>query len=95
MTALKATPAAQNLLAEPAPQAGQPGPVTLILGGDFAGVNPPASPDQATGKGKAAAGSGHGVTPASQTTVQSRNAAASICSGLPAANPNPGTPPGG
>ena len=32
MTALKASPAAQNLLAEPAPQTGQPGPVTLVLG---------------------------------------------------------------
>ena len=97
-TALKATPAAQNLLAEPAPQAGQPGPVTLVLGGDFAGVNPPAAPQQATGKGKAKAAAGSGgasVGPASQTTVQTRNAAANICSGLPAANPNPGTPPGG
>jgi hypothetical protein len=27
-----------------------------------------------------------------QATVQSRNAGASICSGLPAANPDPGTP---
>jgi LCP family protein required for cell wall assembly len=97
-TALKATPAAQDLLAEPAPQAGQPGPVTLILGGDFAGVNPPAAPHQASGNGKAkaaAGGGGAGVSPASQTTVQTRNAAASICSGLPAANPDPGTPPGG
>ena len=40
MTALKAVPAGQNTLAEPAPQAGRPGPVTLILGADFAGVRP-------------------------------------------------------
>jgi hypothetical protein len=43
MTALKATPAAQNLLAEPAPQTGQPGPVTLVIGSDFAGVTGPAA----------------------------------------------------
>jgi LCP family protein required for cell wall assembly len=97
-TALKATPAAQNLLAEPAPQAGQPGPVTLVIGSDFAGVNPPAA-HPASGSGKAAA-SGPGKagrsaassSPATQTSVQSRNAGASICSGLPQANPNPGVP---
>lgn len=87
MTGLKATPAAQNLLAEPTPQTGQPGPVTLVIGGDFAGVNAPAAPRHA-GKGKAAAT----TSPASQTTVQSRNAGASICSGLPQANPDPGAP---
>lgn len=97
MTGLKATPAAQNLLAEPAPQTGQPGPVTLVLGADFAGVNAPAAPHHATGKGatgkgKAASGSTGTTTPASQTTVQSRNAGASICSGLPQANPDPGAP---
>ena len=42
MTALKSFPAGQNTLAEPASQVGTPGPVTLILGTDFAGVNPPA-----------------------------------------------------
>ena len=47
MTALKATPAAQNLLAEPAPQTGQPGPVTLVIGSDFTGVNAPAAPHRA------------------------------------------------
>jgi hypothetical protein len=37
----------------------------------------------------AASGPG-GASPATQTTVQSRNAGASICSGLSQANPNPG-----
>src|SRR5258708_2467705 len=44
MTALKAAPAAQNLLAEPAPQAGTAGPVTLTVGSDFAGVQRPLAP---------------------------------------------------
>ena len=87
MTALKATPAAQNLLAEPAPQTGQPGPVTLVIGSDFTGVTAAAAPHRAAGH-PAAGGAGTG----GQATVQSRNAGASICSGLPAANPDPGTP---
>ena len=94
MTGLKSAPAAQNLLAEPAPQTGQPGAVTLVIGTDFAGVNAPAAahPASGTGKGKAAAGGTASPSPATQTTVQSRNAGASICSGLPQANPNPGVP---
>jgi LytR cell envelope-related transcriptional attenuator len=99
MTALKVTPAAQGLLAEPAPQTGRPGPVTLVIGGDFAGVNAPAAAHSARGSGKAAA-AGNGTagpsaastSPGTQATVQSRNAGASICSGLPAANPSPGVP---
>jgi hypothetical protein len=87
MTALKAAPAAQNLLAEPAPQTGQPGPVTLVIGSDFTGVNAPAAAHRAAGH--AAAG---GADTGGQATVQSRNAGASICSGLPAANPDPGAP---
>ncbi len=93
MTALKSTPAAQDQLAEPAPQEGAAGPVTLVLGSDFTGVNAPAAPHHAARGGKAgssrktAAPGGTGGT-----AVQSRNAAASICSGLPAANPNPGAP---
>jgi len=86
MTALKATPAAQNLLAEPAPQTGQPGPVTLVIGSDFTGVNAPAAPRRAAGHTAGGADTG------GQATVQSRNAGASICSGLPAANPDPGAP---
>jgi len=96
-TALRATPSTQNLLAEPAPQTGRPGPVTLLIGSDFAGVSAPAAAHSATGsgagKGKAAAGgSAAGASPGAQTTVQSRNAGASICSGLPQSNPNPGAP---
>jgi hypothetical protein len=86
MIALKATPAAQNLLAEPAPQTGQPGPVTLVIGSDFTGVNAPAAPRRAAGHAAGGADTG------GQATVQSRNAGASICSGLPAANPDPGAP---
>jgi len=94
MTSLKASPAAQNLLAEPAPQTGTAGPVTLILGSDFAGVKPPAAPPAARpghGKPHKAVGSGNGGY-GSPTFVQSRNAGSSICSGLPAAV-NSGSPP--
>ena len=93
MTALKATPAAQNQLAEPAPQEGTAGPVTLVLGSDFTGVNAPAAPHPAAKGGKA--GSGKKTAAAGGTgsqAVQSRNAAASICSGLPAGQPEPGRP---
>jgi LCP family protein required for cell wall assembly len=101
MTSLKSAPAAQDLLAEPAPQTGTAGPVTLVLGSDFGGVNPPPAPQ--TGKashgkhgrtrhsaasGSASSGGGYGST----TYVQSRNAGASICSGLPTAV-NSGSPP--
>ena len=94
MTALKATPAAQNLLPEPTPQTGVAGPVTLIIGSDWAGVRPPAPAPKAghpskPGKRGQPAASGQG----SAGAVQTRNAGASICSGLPAANPNPGSPP--
>ena len=88
-TALRATPAAQNLLAEPAPQTGRPGPVMLIIGSDFAGVNAPSARQHGSGTGQP----GHGAPSATaQAAVQSRNAGASICSGLPAANPSPGVP---
>ena len=94
MTGLKSAPAAQNLLAAPAPQTGRPGAVTLVIGSDFAGVNAPAAahPASGTGKGKPAGGGTGSASPGTQTTVQSRNAGASICSGLPQANPNPGVP---
>ena len=95
LTQLKGAPAAQNTLAEPAPRAGTPGPVTLTLGADWAGVVTPAAHHASTGKtGRAKgkkAGSGQ-ASPGNQATVQTRNAGASICSGLPQANPNPGVP---
>ena len=94
MTALKTAPAAQNLLREPAPQTGTAGPVTLIIGADFAGVNPPRARHRATaGHGKGGPAAGSGPAPGSASFVQTRNAGASICSGLPTANPNPGSPP--
>jgi LCP family protein required for cell wall assembly len=103
MTALKSWPAAQNTLAEPAWQLGSPGPVTLVLGTDFAGVNPPSpakhvvvvSKKKKGKKGGTAATTAAGSQPtASQAilngegAVQSRNAAANICSGLPPPNGN-------
>jgi LCP family protein required for cell wall assembly len=75
MTALARLPAAQNLIAEPAPQVGTGGPVTLIIGADFAGI------------------AGPRVHHASTAAVQTRNAAQNICSGLPVANKDPGSPP--
>jgi hypothetical protein len=86
MTALKSFPAGDNTLAEPAGQVGTPGAVTLTLGTDFAGVNPPASHHRKAAKN--GSGSAPAVSEASQNgpaSVQSRNAGASICSGLPPA----------
>ena len=83
MTRLQASPAAQNLLPEPAPQAGTAGPVTLVLGHRFRGRPGTGRPPR-VGQRRAA---GPAASP-----VQVRNAAASICSGLPAANPDPGEP---
>src|SRR5262249_53363291 len=79
MTALKSMPTGQNMLAEPASQLGSAGPVTLILGSDFAGVKTPAevrAPTSGTTRKHHRSGSGG---------VQSRNAAANICKGLPKA----------
>lgn len=103
MAALKRAPYAQNLLAEPTPQAGTPGPVSLILGSDFAGVDRPArSPSKTSKTGK----TGHAKPSTSSAPrsfsstnlnspgfVQARNAGASICSGLPQSNPDSGSPP--
>jgi LCP family protein required for cell wall assembly len=97
MTALKKFPAGQNTLAEPAWQVGSPGPVTLTLGTDFTGVKrlAPAThnaPTHKAGSGtkhRKSRGGGSGVTTLSTASqrgpgaVQSRNAGASICSGLP------------
>ena len=87
MTGLKTAPAGQNTLAEPAPQAGSPGPVTLILGADFAGVNRPSAGSQ-SGKSTASKRSKSAGQPSpsnSAGAVEARNAGASICSGLPPA----------
>jgi LCP family protein required for cell wall assembly len=95
MTQLKSAPAAQNTLAEPAPQTGTAGPVTLTLGADFAGVLSPGAHHAGggkAGKGKANSGTSAADSAGNQATVQTRNAGASICSGLPQANPDPGAP---
>ncbi|HEV2375255.1 MAG TPA: hypothetical protein VGS19_24230, partial [Streptosporangiaceae bacterium] len=87
VTRLHGSSVARDLLPGSAPRAGQPGTITLTIGAGFAGLNSaPASGHPAV------AGSRQGGTPA-QPAVQTRNAAASICAGLPAANRNPGTPP--
>ncbi|MGP7996371.1 MAG: LCP family protein [Streptosporangiaceae bacterium] len=94
MTELKSAPAAQNTLTEPAPQTGAPGPVTLTLGADFAGVLAPGA-HHGTGhadRGKKAKSTAPPASSGHQATVQTRNAGASICSGLPQANPDPGAP---
>jgi hypothetical protein len=99
LTQLKGTPAAQNTLAEPAPQTGAAGTVTLTLGADWAGVLAPSVQHASTGKtgkskskGKAASGTSSAAGQGNQASVQTRNAGASICSGLPQANPDPGGP---
>lgn len=89
MTALNSFPAGQDTLAEPTPQASGPGTVTLTLGADFNGVSQPkaAQPASSATAGKGG-GSSTAPTPApssSATAVESRNAGASICSGLPPA----------
>jgi LCP family protein required for cell wall assembly len=99
ITRLQGSPSGQNLLGEPTPQAGRPGTVTLVLGTGFAGVKPPPARHSATRPGHHAAGrrprrhtstGGSGnVVPA----IQTRNAGAGLCTGLPKANPNPGSPP--
>jgi LCP family protein required for cell wall assembly len=97
MTQLKGTPAGQNTLAEPAPQTGVPGTVTLTLGADWAGVLTPAAQHAAKSSkakhtGQAAGGNASAASPGDQASVQNRNAGASICSGLPQANRDPGVP---
>jgi LCP family protein required for cell wall assembly len=100
MSALDAFPAAQNLLQEPAGQLGTPGAVTLTLGDDYAGFgvkapHPGKAADskpakKAKGKKHRAAGGGSVVAafspPSGAAAVESRNAAANICSGLPPAS---------
>jgi LCP family protein required for cell wall assembly len=106
MSALQSFPAAQNLRQEPAGQIGRPGAITLTLGDDYAnfGVKAP-DPGKATDDSKAVkkakkkhrdAGAGSSATaafspPSSDATVESRNAASSICAGLPPAR-NSGSP---
>jgi LCP family protein required for cell wall assembly len=95
-TVLSSFPVGQNTLASPVNQAGSPGTVTLTLGADFNGVQqppPPApSPSASAGKGGSSTPVAPAPAPAPSTgasAVESRNAGANICSGLPPAY-NPG-----
>ena len=93
MTALTSFPAAENTLGETAWQDGHPGPVTLILGADFAGVNKPAPATQhTTHRSKNSSNNTPAVSKSITSgpgSVESRNAGANICSGLPPAyHPN-------
>ena len=99
MTALNSFPAGQNMLPEDAYQGGSPGAVTLVLGGNFTGVQAPKvtqpAPSASASKGTSGRATGSTVTAANPgpstgaSAVQSRNAGANICSGLPPAY-NPG-----
>jgi LCP family protein required for cell wall assembly len=99
MRALKQFPAGQNLLTEPENQDGFPGPVNLILGANFDGVNPPPvktatkttnelshKKAKKTSKAKTSSTATAAAAYGSQNgpgAVESRNAAENICSGLP------------
>jgi LCP family protein required for cell wall assembly len=89
MTALTKFPSGQSLLAEPTAQVGTPGPVTLTLGADFAGVKAPApqtGKSTKPGKKKSTGGSSTLLGAGGQNgpnAVQARNAGSNICSGLP------------
>ena len=69
------------------PGTGGAGPVTLTVGSDFTGVTPPPTP------AKVHATHAHPSSPPASAgqpaSVESRNAAQNICSGVPGANPNP------
>jgi LCP family protein required for cell wall assembly len=106
MTRLLAPPSVQDEVAEPAPQTGRPGAVTLIIGPGFTGiVHPAPQSSRHRIKGRArdrdrdrARGQDAGTDfgpggPSGIADVETRNAAANICSGLPKANPDAGTPP--
>jgi len=94
-TALTSFPGGQNTLPEEVSQTGRPGPVTLILGANFTGVQLPKvtqpAPSATASKGKTGTSGGGTVSAANPgptsgaSKVQSRNAGASICSGLPPA----------
>jgi hypothetical protein len=82
---------AQNLTTAPAAQsAGSAGPVTLTLGSDFGGVAKPPQPHKARhSRGRRTRGASSRSGSGGQATVETRNAAQSICSGVPDANPYP------
>ena len=80
---------------------GTPGPITLTLGQGFAGIAPPPAPGGRHGRRPSeAAAPSSGQQPAGQQPtvpgqsagIETRNAAANICSAMPPANPDTGTP---
>jgi LCP family protein required for cell wall assembly len=86
-------------------QDGVSGPVVLTLGTDFAGIVPPqpagkhhhhhgaaASTSTSPAAGQQPDGD-QPTVPGQSAGIESRNAAENICSGVPDANPDPGTPP--
>ena len=85
----------------PAVQSGLAGPVTLTLGADFTGlVSPqPAGKHHKHSAASAAPDAGQQpdgqqpLVPGQQETIDTRNAAANICTGVPDANPDTGSPP--
>ncbi len=86
MGALKQAPAVQNEAA---------GPVTLTLGANFAGVAAPAKSRHHRHHGRSGAtAAGQPATAGGQAAaIESRNAAENICSAMPKANPDVGSPP--
>jgi LCP family protein required for cell wall assembly len=77
----------QALTATPATlSTGSAGPVTLTLGSNFTGVTQPAAPAKPGATPSPAASQS---TAGQQGSVETRNAAQSICSAVPGANPNP------
>jgi LCP family protein required for cell wall assembly len=85
----------------PAVQYGTPGTITLTLGADFAGIQPAPSPggrhhERARSAAPSAGQQPDGqqpTVPGQSAGIESRNAAANICSAMPSANPGVGAPP--
>jgi hypothetical protein len=82
-------------------QDGVSGPDTLTLGSDFAGVVPLRLADKRRRVGTASAAAPDAgqqpdgtqpTVPGQSAAIETRNAAANICSGVPDANPDAGAP---
>ena len=83
-------------------QSGVAGPVTLTLGTDFTGLVPPQPAGKhhkhsaAVRRARRRPAAGRSAAPGSRPggdTIETRNAAANICIGVPDANPDTGSPP--
>jgi hypothetical protein len=83
---------AQDLTATPATEStassgtGSSGPITLTIGSNFSGVVAPPTPAKPGATPSPAASQS---TAGQQASVETRNAAQNICSGVPDANPDP------